>query len=452
MTRRLQVFRDRISTVLDRNTFARALAGGAAVVFGIQIVSFVLRYVSQVLFARWLGVEEYGIFVFCIASATLLAIPSALGYPSMVLRFIPEYLQLGKPDYVKGVIRAGLVIPTLVGVVLAAAVAVWLMAAGSAIVDAKFQALTVGVWLVPFLVLMSLLLQSSRGLSRMVLAYAPSFVGRHALLLAIAAVAVFVGASLDAIRLLYFSLATLAIVSLSHAVLMWRATPNPVRSVRPAYDLRRWNGVALPLLLVAGFNVILDQTDVILLGLFRDVGEVGIYNAGLKTSVLVTFVLTGVNAVAAPRISELWVKEDLGGLQRLITSVARLSFWPSLLIAILLGLLATPILSLFGSEFVVGKVAMLILIVGRLVNAGAGAVGYIMNLTGHQRISARVFAWAALMNVVLNVMLIPKFGMVGAALATMITMVTWNVWLSRLAFEHTTIRSSILYSLFDKRG
>ena len=101
-------------------------------------------------------------------------------------------------------------------------------------------------------------------------------------------------------------------------------------------------------------------------------------------------------------------------------------------------------LGLFGPEFTRGYWALAILTVGQLVNASVGSVGFLMSMTGHQREAARVFAGAAVLNVVLNASLIPLWGINGAAIATATTTIIWNVALALYVWRRLGVRATIV--------
>jgi O-antigen/teichoic acid export membrane protein len=111
-------------------------------------------------------------------------------------------------------------------------------------------------------------------------------------------------------------------------------------------------------------------------------------------------------------------------------------------------LFTQPVLSIFGSDFITANWTLKILVIGRLVDALCGSVGSLMVMTGHQNKSLPVFGWCALMNIVLNAITIPYLGMVGAAIATSITMITWNIWLSVLVIKYVKVNPSIFSALF----
>ena len=125
-------------------------------------------------------------------------------------------------------------------------------------------------------------------------------------------------------------------------------------------------------------------------------------------------------------------------------TVARWLFYPSLILAILLIVFADRVLGLFGSEFVAARGEMTVLILGQLVNVGAGSVGYLMKMTGHHNQCAYVFGFSAILNLLLNAILIPFWGIMGAAIATALSMAIWNIWLHQLVVKYLGVKPSIV--------
>jgi O-antigen/teichoic acid export membrane protein len=192
-----------------------------------------------------------------------------------------------------------------------------------------------------------------------------------------------------------------------------------------------------------------------MLGILTTPAEAGIYFAAARVAALTTFAQTAVKAIASPLVSKVFAEGDPRRLQRLATGIVQLSFWPSLLAALVMIVFGEPILALFGPEFVAARLPLTLLVCGYLMNAAAGAVGILLNMTGHQNATARVFTIAALLNIVLNLLFIPRFGTVGAALSTALTMAIWNVWLSALVQRRLGLHTSVLgplIRLFDRRS
>ena len=158
-----------------------------------------------------------------------------------------------------------------------------------------------------------------------------------------------------------------------------------------------------------------------------------------------------ISTVAAPLFAAAHARGGREALQRAATKAAHLGFWPSLAVAAGLLVFGEPLLRLFGAPFVAVRLPLAVLVGGQLVNAAAGPVGYLLAMTGHQDDNARVFAVSALLNLGLNALLIPAFGLIGAASATALTMAVWNLWLHALTVRRLGVRGSVLARLETRR-
>jgi len=107
-----------------------------------------------------------------------------------------------------------------------------------------------------------------------------------------------------------------------------------------------------------------------------------------------------------------------------------------------------PILAVvFGGDFRRGHAALAILCTAQLVNVGTGSASLLLNMAGHERVTARSLMWSAAANVILNALLIPAFGIVGAAMATAATMIGWNLALWRQVRNRLHVDPSVLHRL-----
>jgi O-antigen/teichoic acid export membrane protein len=121
----------------------------------------------------------------------------------------------------------------------------------------------------------------------------------------------------------------------------------------------------------------------------------------------------------------------------------RLSLLAALPVAVFLIVLGQPILSLvFGEAYGVGGTALGILCAGQLANAATGSLTLILNMTGHERDTVMGLGSAAIVNVILNLLLIPRFGIEGAAAATAISVAAWNALLLRKLHARLGISST----------
>ena len=185
----------------------------------------------------------------------------------------------------------------------------------------------------------------------------------------------------------------------------------------------------------------------LVLGLIGDAESVGVYQAAAKTATLVTFVLYAVNTVAAPRFATLYAQGRTGELAALVRQAAHAIFWPTLGVVAFLVAAGRPVLRLFGPAFDAAYAPLVLLVLAQLVNAGVGSVAYLLNMTGRQRHTMWVVGCCAVANVALNAVLIPRLGLLGAALASGLSIVAWNLWLHRIVVRELGFSPSILAAL-----
>jgi O-antigen/teichoic acid export membrane protein len=112
------------------------------------------------------------------------------------------------------------------------------------------------------------------------------------------------------------------------------------------------------------------------------------------------------------------VAGDSEKLARFVADTVRWTFWPSLALAIGLLVVGRPLLSLFGPGFSDGYPLIFVLVIGLLARAAVGPSERLLNMVGQQRACAMIYACAFATNLALCLVLIPRFGVIGAAAAT----------------------------------
>jgi O-antigen/teichoic acid export membrane protein len=421
----------------------------AGIAFVIQVVGVGLGYLLQVFLARVMGHKEYGLYTYILAWATICAVVCNLGIPVAVLRFIPQYSTQGDWGRFQGVIRGSSRLTFAVSIAMSLLVTVVVLSIQSYGRLENLNLILFGVWTVPLLALENIQGNFFRGGRQMVAAYGPSKVLRPLLFIGgVGAMLLWQGSQkLTSQPVFIITIVTYLILVSSQQVLIQRGLLTQGKSEKPIYEFRSWLRVSLPLLLIVSFVIILYQTDLLMIGVLLDPSEVGVYNAATKTSYLALFVYTAVEAIAAPTIASLYTKGDRAQMQKVVTAMAHLVFWPTMVITLFLIAFGNHILGLFGAEFVAAQSPLAILILGQLVNAATGPVGYMLDLTGHQDQSARVRCCTAVINIVLNYILIPKFGIVGAAIATAVAVSLDNLVIYFLAVKYIGVHASIFSSL-----
>ncbi len=199
-------------------------------------------------------------------------------------------------------------------------------------------------------------------------------------------------------------------------------------------------------------SIINTQADVLMLAAMQGGESAGVYRAASRGAELVAFSLVVANMAIQPSSSRLYAAGEMQRLQRVVTMAARGALMLALPTALVLGLFGRPVLGLvFGSEFERGALCLVILCGAQVVNAGAGSVALILNMTGHERDAALGMVGGTLVNLTLNAALIPRWDVEGAAIATGLSLVIWNAVLVFTVRRRTGLFSTALGKIRSKK-
>jgi len=184
---------------------------------------------------------------------------------------------------------------------------------------------------------------------------------------------------------------------------------------------------SFPMMLSSSVLLLMAWSDTIMIGIFKAEVDVGIYNVALKLAMTTGIVLGAVNSIVAPKISETFNNDRMDEFRKLIKQSTRIIFFSTLPILIILFLFPEFLLSFFGTEFTIAKTTLLILLVGQVANAMSGSVGYILQMTGKEKVFQNILLLSLVCNVILNLLLIPSYGIEGAAIASAFSLLIWNL-------------------------
>lgn len=418
------------------------------------MASFVLRALNAVaassltiLMARYLGPSGYGIYTYALALVILLNVPTQGGLPILLVRETAAALAQSRVDLVYRLWRWATTFT--VGLALAVALITLPIAWGfrDHFEPVAFNSFVLALLLVPLIILGNLAGAALRGVHRVLLGQLPEYVLRPALLLL--AILAYLWLGRDDMRAdVAVGLHTLAaaVALLISVPMLWRARPTTSTARIPEGERPpEWLRSMMPLTLLSAMQVILQYTDLVMLGFFLDSETVGLYRVAAQASLCVGFGLLAVNLIVAPQFARDYARGDRARLQQVTTLSARLVLLLTLPIMLLFLFVAEPIVTLvFGDAYGGSGTALRILAIGQLLNAAFGSVVFLLNMTGHERDTVKGLSIGVVVNALLNLALIPTFGINGAAVATAITLLIWNVLLWQAVRRRLGIDSTAL--------
>ncbi|CAM4433663.1 oligosaccharide flippase family protein [Flavobacterium terrigena] len=184
---------------------------------------------------------------------------------------------------------------------------------------------------------------------------------------------------------------------------------------------------ASPLLFSGLFIYLLNNTNIILLGVLSNESQVGIYNIAYKVGSVGFLVIVSVSTIITPKMAELYGQNNLLELKKLTHKATQLIAFLSFPLVLILILFSKFILSFWGENTSSGSTAMIIISIGVLLSAIVGNVDQILNMTNNQKILRNITIFSFFIHIIVSYFLIKEYGINGAAIATLITNVLINV-------------------------
>jgi len=415
------------------------VAKGAGIVFSGMIAGNLLGMVNQILLGRFLGPENYGLFNLALSVVMIASSISVFGFFGSLARFIPYHLKRNEAETVKSVIDFSSVFVLSIGFIFAAFLYIFSGKIAVSIfheprLEQALKIFSVGV---PVFGMQSVMRGIFRGFKAVKYdALIFNIIDRIAkitfFLISLAFIYKLYGA------LIAFTAGVLSTVIVSFWLIRRRVFPD-YHKFRRTPVARELLSFSWPLALTGFSFLFVSKTDKIMLGYFMTSQDVGIYMPALVLSNLLIFVATAFKYIFLPVVSEFFTRNDISGLGKLYKSTSKWIFMVVLPLFLLILLFPKEILTiLYGSEYVGGYIALVILSLGIAMNDFAGTAGNILVGGGHTKLNLACEIIAAVTNVLLNIILIPLYGIAGAAIATGISYITRNI--SSLSFVYRAYR------------
>ena len=427
------------------------VSGKAAITFGLKIASQLLSFTLFVILARYLGVEGFGIYVFVWGWIKILMILGKNGMDVAATRYAGGYFEAGQAGdlFVFQRFAGSIVVFASLTIALGGSFLVSVLPGLEREVRFTFHA---GFALLPFWSMTAYLQALCRVRQHMIAGVLPDSVVRHVIQLVLIVAVLAGGMTLDAPLAMATALGGMIGAFLAGLAMTWRTgiwRRGDSRQITGDDRAADWLKYGVMMIIISGSVIILRQIDVIMLGILTSAGETGAYGAATRIANLATFALTAVQLVIAPKISGYYTTGEMDRLQRLLRQSSALIALASFVIVTILWGIAPYILAQIGQDFSRAFVPLQILLIAQLLNALVGPVGFVLTMTGNQRPASMILLVTIVIDIVLNAVLIPLYGIIGAAIATAAAFVLWNVVMLVFAFRRVGLDPSIM-CLFRK--
>ena len=408
----------------DQDIIVAAKGGGIA--FAGNLIDFAIRFVFGIVVARLLGAKGLGLYSLGTMIPEILAASALLGLSVGMARYIPIAVSQKDTPRLWGTIQVGIALPLLICVPLT--IGVFLSA------DFLSQRLFSNPELapvlrlaslgIPLLALIAILSSITQGFKRMEYKVYAEDICNNVVKLIITVVLIAAGLSVT-------GAITAQIVALAATVALSFYFVNRLFSFKRPLHLARRNvremlRFTLPLYLSQLISLFSGSIETLVLGIVGVMSGVGIYTAALRLSSIGALFHQALQRIAIPMISDLYSQGRLDSLKRLYQTLTKWGMTFNLPVFLTVAVFARPLLAIFGVEFVAGSTGLVILAFGVLYNAMTGVCGSVVTMTGHSRLTAANSFISLAVSLGLDLFLIPRWGIVGAALAVMLSTIIIN--------------------------
>lgn len=420
----------------------------------IRGVGTVLAFIFSVILARSLGAEGYGLYSFALSVLMIISIPIQSGIPILAVREAAIAAVKNNDTQVALLWSWSNRLIFSYSLIVVTSICIMVLMDWQWAYTQRFYVILMGLLSVPFIAL--ILMQSAivRGLGWIIKGIISDGLFRPLINIFLFVVLLLIVGS-DHVSPAYamFVYTVSAAITLLLSFLIIRASTKNISVSTNASRvvISRWRASLSTLTIVGGAQLLFGYIDTLMLGFFREDSEVGVYRVAVQFSVVVSFGLTVLNQLLHPYISKLYTNKDFDKLQKLIVSSSLAILGIAAVPALLLLIFGEYILDIiYGVEYVAAALALKVLVLGQLINAVIGSVGALLNMTGHEKDSMKGLLVAIAVNVLLDLILIPLYGIEGAAVASATSLAAWNIILKYYVMKRLQIESSSLLYYIKK--
>ncbi len=403
------------------------IAKGASVLFGGTLVGYGLKYLFEAMVARFLGPELFGLFFLGLTVFTVLGAISTLGFHNGVLRYVALFRGVGDDARVKGTILLSIKAALLASASVSLALLIFSRTVSLRVfhdlrLTSVLRIFTLGLVFTVLTEIVVLSIQAFHILKYRVLV---RMIFEPGLRIVLGVFAFWAGWKLQGV-LFAFLVSHILGTFLAFSYLK-KVFPLIREPVRPVYETKKILSFSWPLFFVGFLDQLIVQVSTLMLGHYRTLQEVGIYGAAQRTGFLIPVVLTSFNAIFAPMIADLYNRKETKTLENLFKIVTQWIFTISLPLVLIMVLFPKDILGLWGAQYQPGSVCLIVICCAQMVNCGVGSVGFVIMMTGRTVINLVNNVMVFVLILTLNYLLIPKYGLLGAAASLAVALSLVNV-------------------------
>ena len=392
-----------------------------------RILSTIFGFFFSLLAARFMGPAVYGKIMYVLVVLTMLSVITRLGLTQGLVQFVSKLTD--DKDFTKRNSLITFVFLIVFAFAIIISILLYLNSNFIAVTLFNSQELaSVFKIMSPILIIFSLI-ELTPGVFRGLKIVKYQVIGRDLIQslfrLIIVLIMGYLGYELGGLITAYYISMTVSLAYLVYKVYKLKLFEKIKREY--VSDYKEILLFSFPLLISGILHFSIGKIDIFMIGYFLESDQVGIYTIALKIGTLTNFLLFSFNSIFAPTITSLYYDNQMNKLKKLYQVITKWMLGINLSIFFLFLILSKEIMNVFGSGFVIGWLALILIMAGQVINAGVGSAGLINIMTGFPHSELYVSLVVFSVNIVLNYFLIPIYGIEGAAFASLISIGITNL-------------------------
>ena len=409
----------------DQDILIAAKGGGIS--FAGKLFEYLVRFVFSVIVARKIGAEQFGLYTLGLTVATIASNMALLGLQTGIVRFLPPAIRRRDDASIWGIIQVGIGLPALISLVfsvglflLAGPLAAWAFHDPRLVTIFRLISLSIPLDTLGFIAYMITI----------------SYKRPKYNVLANNIIAPLVKLSLT-VGFLAIGMATLGVIkaqviasAVSLGVMVFFVN-SLFYLIRPLREARRNTGqlvrYSLPVHLGWMVNTVRGTLETLILGIVGLTTGVGVYAAAARLNAIGSMFYLSIANISTPIIADLYSRGQSSQLKAFYQTTTRWLVSFNIPLFLTFVLFARPLLSIFGADFTTGSTGLIILSIGTLVYTGTGSGANTLDMTDHTKVNMVNSLFMVVISIGLDLLLIPRWGVVGAAAASALSTTLINV-------------------------
>jgi O-antigen/teichoic acid export membrane protein len=412
------------------------IAKQSGIVFTGKFIGYILGLVSNFVLARFYGPKILGQFALVMVTVSIISIFTIFGFNNGLTKYISRYRVAKQTKSLNEIIKIAFTYGVLFSII--GAILLFLLkdiVANNVFKDSDLvDCFIYGSWLIIPLTIISIFNGLYRGFKQLQYPVISNEIIRRIVFSIIIIIFAFlnfkntqivIASSLFAqILVVFYLIGKVPTLKIDFKNILLIPTDNNLKEKKVKKEFLTYS---LTLILISFMNVILTRIDKVMLGIYMTSEIVGIYSIAATLAGLVAFLLASSNMIFSSVISELYSVNKIKMLGNLYSTITKWLVILTLPVVITILFFPDTIMKFFGQAYTIGSNALVILALGQMINVFVGANGLILSMCGHEKLLLTNNILMAIINIIFNAILIPKIGILGAAISTGMSIAIINI-------------------------